>query len=142
MKYLIDTNIFIYLCKGTHPVIADRVRVYGAGDIGISAISIAELEFGISKSTKPEKNRKIFQEFLLPFDILPFDSSAAIEYGIIRQHLEKSGSPIGPMDTLIAAHALSLGVCLVTNNEREFSRVTGLKVENWCKTIRKLPRTT
>lgn len=81
MHYLIDTNIFISLCKATQPGIADRVRRHGPGDIGISSISLAELEFGISKSAKPEKNRRHFQEFLLPFEILPFDAGAAIESG-------------------------------------------------------------
>lgn len=140
MQYLLDTNIFIYLCKGIHPGVADRVRAFGPGDIGISAITLAELEYGTAKSAKPEKNRKHFQEFLLPFEILPFDSGAAIEYGHIRQTLEKSGLTIGPMDLLIAAHALALGVCLVTNNEREFSRVPGLEIENWCKPLRKVTR--
>ena len=135
MRYLLDTNIFIYLCKGKHPEIAERVRTFGPGDIGISAITLAELEFGISKSIKPDINRRHLQEFLLPFDILPFDSRAAIEYGAIRHFLEKSGLPIGPLDTLIAAHALALGACLVTNNEREFNRVPGLKVENWRKRL-------
>jgi tRNA(fMet)-specific endonuclease VapC len=133
MQYLLDTNIFIYLCKGTYPVIADHIRSFGPGDIVISSITLAELEFGIAKSAKPEKNRKHFQELLLPFEILPFDSQAAVEYGVIRHCLEKAGSPIGLLDTLIAAHALAAGACLVTNNEREFSRVPGLRVENWSR---------
>ena len=137
MQYLLDTNIFIYLCKGTYPAIADHIRSFGPGDIVISSITLAELEFGIAKSAKPEKNRRHFQELLLPFEILPFDSQAAIEYGIIRNCLEKAGSPIGPLDTLIAAHALAMGACLVTNNEREFSRVPGLRVENWSRGIAK-----
>ena len=133
MRYLLDTNIFIYLCKGKHPEIAERVRTFGPGDIGISAITLAELEFGISKSAKLESNRRHLQEFLLPFEILPFDALAAVEYGSIRNFLEKSGSPIGPLDALIAAHSIAAGTCLVTNNEREFCRVPGLKLENWCK---------
>jgi tRNA(fMet)-specific endonuclease VapC len=133
MKYLLDTNIFIYLCKGKYPSIAEHIRLFGPGDICISSITLAELEFGIAKSAKSEKNRKHFQEFLLPFEILPFDSGAAVEYGAVRHCLEKSGQPIGPMDTLIAAHALAAGTCLVTNNEREFKRVPGLKIENWTK---------
>lgn len=133
MQYLLDTNIFICLCKGTYPAIADHIRSFGPGDIVISSITLAELEFGIAKSAKPEKNRKHFQELLLPFEVLPFDSQAAIEYGIIRNCLERAGSPIGPLDTLIAAHALAVGACLVTNNEREFSRVPGLRVENWSR---------
>lgn len=131
MRYMLDTNIFIYLCKGTYPAIADRIRTFGPGDIVISSITLAELEFGIAKSSKPEKNRKHFQEFLLPFEILSFDSGAAVEYGTIRHTLEKAGLPIGPMDMLIAAHALAADVCLVTNNEREFTRVSGLRIENW-----------
>ncbi|NCB39023.1 MAG: type II toxin-antitoxin system VapC family toxin [Erysipelotrichia bacterium] len=133
MKYLLDTNILIYLCKGTYPAIAEHIRTFGPGDVVISSITLAELEFGILKSAKPEKNRKHFQEFLLPFEILPFDAGAAVEYGAVRHYLEKSGSPIGPLDTLIAAQARAAGVCLVTNNEREFNRVPELKVENWCK---------
>lgn len=131
MRYMLDTNIFIYLCKGKYASISERIRTFGPGDIGISSITLAELEFGIAKSTNPEKNRKHFQEFLLPFEILPFDTKSAVEYGVIRRFLEKSGSPIGPLDTLIAAHALSVGACLVTNNEKEFSRVDRLKIENW-----------
>ncbi len=133
MQYLLDTNIFIYLCKGTFPAIAKRIRTFGPGEVCISSITLAELEFGIAKSAKPEKNRKHFQELLLPFEILPFDAGAAVEYGMIRHCLEKTGSPIGPLDTLIAAHAMSTGACLVTNNEREFGRVAGLRIENWCK---------
>ena len=140
MRYLLDTNVFIYLYKGVYPAIADRVRTYGPGEIGISSITLAELEVGIAKSAKPDKNRRHFHEFLLPFEILPFDSGAAVEYGMIRHHLEKAGSPIGPLDTLIAAHALALGAGLVTNNEREFSRVPGLKVENWSNPPKKLSR--
>lgn len=131
MRYMLDTNIFIYLCKGTYTAIADRIRTFGPGDIVISSITLAELEFGIAKSSKPEKNRKHFQEFLLPFEVLSFDSGAAVEYGTIRHTLEKAGLPIGPMDMLIAAHALAADVCLVTNNEREFTRVSGLRIENW-----------
>lgn len=137
MRYLLDTNIFIYLCRGTFPAIAERIRTFGPGDICISSITLAELEFGIAKSAKPDKNRKHFQELLLPFEILPFDSVAAVEYGSVRHSLEKAGSPIGPLDTLIAAHALASGACLVTNNEREFARVQGLKVENWCRPLPK-----
>lgn len=140
MRYMLDTNIFIYLCKAKHPAIADQVRAYGPGDIVISSITLAELEFGIAKSGKPDKNRRHFQEFLLPFDILPFDSGAAVEYGMVRRHLEQAGSPIGPLDTLIASHALALGVVLVTNNEREFSRVPGLKIENWCFPVKRPSR--
>jgi tRNA(fMet)-specific endonuclease VapC len=133
MLYLLDTNIFIYLCKGKHPSIAEHIQKCEPGQVGISSITLAELEFGIAKSSKPDKNRKHFQEFLLPFEIFDFDSEAAVQYGIVRSSLEKAGKPIGPMDTLIAGHALGLGACVITNNEKEFKRVPGLKVENWSK---------
>ncbi len=133
MLYLLDTNIFIYLCKGKFPTIAEHIRKCKPGQVGISSIVLAELEFGISKSSKPDKNRKHFQEFLLPFEIYDFDAEAAICYGDVRKHLEKNGTPIGAMDMLIASHALALKAHIITNNEREFKRVSGLKVTNWCK---------
>jgi tRNA(fMet)-specific endonuclease VapC len=89
------------------------------------------LEFGARKSAAVEKNLAALHQFSIPFDILPFDYNATIEYGIIRADLEKQGTPIGPLDTLIAAHAKSLNYTLVTNNVKEFSRVGGLKLENW-----------
>jgi tRNA(fMet)-specific endonuclease VapC len=91
------------------------------------------LEFGIVNSERPDQNRIALVEFLTPFEILNYDDRAAKEYGVIRKYLEESGAPIGALDTLIAAHALSLDCPLVTNNEREFSRVPGLRVENWAK---------
>ncbi len=94
-------------------------------------ITIAELQYGARKSANPEKNFLALHEFLIPIVIFNFDYFAAIEYGKIRTDLEKTGTPIGPLDTLIAAHAKSLQYILVTNNEREFNRVEGLQVENW-----------
>lgn len=103
------------------------------GSVGISAITLAEMEYGIRKSGNPIKNREALHQFLVPLDILDFDYNATLEYGKVRADLERAGTPIGPLDTLIAAHALSLNVTLVTNNEKEFHRVAGLKTENWAK---------
>ncbi|WP_206598717.1 PIN domain-containing protein [Rufibacter ruber] len=96
-----------------------------------SAITLAELEFGIRKSSNPDRNLEALNQFLVPLDIKDFNYNATVEYGKIRANLEKAGIPIGPLDTLIAAHAVSLNATLVTNNEKEFNRVTGLKIENW-----------
>jgi len=103
------------------------------GSIGISTITLAELQFGIMKSSNPQKNQEALDKFLTPLEIIDFDSKATVEYGIIRANLEKKGAPIGPLDTLIAAHAKSLDLTLITNNEKEFERIPGLKIENWTK---------
>lgn len=92
---------------------------------------MAELEYGARKSAAVEKNLSALHQFSIPFDILPFDYNATVKYGIIRADLEAKGTPVGPLDTLIAAHAKSLNYILVTNNEKEFSRIVGLQVENW-----------
>jgi len=97
----------------------------------LSSITIAELSFGVAKSQHVERNREALQQFLLPFTIAPFDHRAAVAYGRVRADLEGSGRPIGPLDTLIGAHAVALGVILATNNVREFSRIDGLVVEGW-----------
>jgi tRNA(fMet)-specific endonuclease VapC len=101
------------------------------GSVGISSITAAELQFGVNKSQHVEQNRQALNQLLIPLEIFDFDYNAAIEYGRIRNDLEKSGIPIGPLDTLIAAHALSLNVILVSNNIKEFKRVKNLKLENW-----------
>ena len=94
-------------------------------------ITLAELEYGAEKSSQPKRNHEALEQFIEALDIVPFDRQATLQYGQIRVHLEKKGQRIGGMDLLIAAHARSLGVTLVTNNEREFKRVPGLRVENW-----------
>jgi tRNA(fMet)-specific endonuclease VapC len=101
------------------------------GDIGLSTVTLAELQYGVAKSAFPERNQEALAAFTLPLEILPFDAPAAAAYGPIRATLERQGTPIGAMDLLIAAHAVSLGVILVTNNPREFGRVSDLQVENW-----------
>jgi tRNA(fMet)-specific endonuclease VapC len=133
MKYILDTNICIYIIKKKPSSVFQKFRSLKPGSVGISSITLAELEFGIEKSIKPKQNRLALHQFLIPIDIVEFDSEAATEYGSVRAKLEKSGTQIGALDTLIAAHAKSLDCILVTNNEREFIRVNGLKVENWVK---------
>jgi tRNA(fMet)-specific endonuclease VapC len=96
-------------------------------------ITLAELEYGVEKSARPEQNRIALMEFCAPLELRPFEDSAAAEYGTIRACLERRGDVIGPLDQLIAAHALAEGATLVTNNEREFRRIEGLSVENWMK---------
>ena len=132
MKYMLDTNIIIYVRNsGKDASVRKRFTSHNPKDICISAITLAELEYGVSNSDRPMENRGHIYEALSNIEVLPFDVSAAAEYGEIRADLKKKGTPIGPNDLLIAAHAKSLGLTLVTNNDKEFKRVKGLKVENW-----------
>ncbi len=131
MIYLLDTNTCIYLIRQHPPQVLSRFKILRPGDVGLSSVTVAELEYGVSKSARPERNRQALNGFLLPLEILPFDARAASVYGQIRATLERQGTPIGALDLLIAAHALSLGITLVSNNVREFQRVPGLVLENW-----------
>ena len=131
MRYLLDTNICIYVIKRRPPQVLARFHRCAVGDLGLSTMTLAELEYGAAKSQFPARNQTALAAFILPLDVVPFDAAAAIAYGPIRATLERQGTPIGAMDLLIAAHAVSLGVTLVTNNTREFGRVPGLQVENW-----------
>ena len=131
MIYLLDTNICIYLIKRCPPQVLERFRRCAVGDIGLSTVTLAELQYGVAKSLFPAQNQQALDAFTLPLEVVAFDAAAAVAYGPVRAALERQGTPIGALDLLIAAHALSLGVILVTNNPREFSRVSGLQVENW-----------
>ncbi|HXY54998.1 MAG TPA: type II toxin-antitoxin system VapC family toxin [Nitrospirota bacterium] len=131
MKYLLDTNICIYLIKQKPLKLLKHFKSHKVGDIGISSITLAELRYGVSKSQHVEKNRQALDEFILPLEIEDFDEKAAAEYGNMRADLEKTGKPIGSMDMLIGAHALALGVTLVTNNIKEFKQIKDLKVIDW-----------
>lgn len=131
MGYLLDTNICIYIIKKKPESVLKRLREIPLGEIGISSLTVAELDYGARKSTNTEKNLSALHQFLLAFEIFAFGYDASSEYGKIRSALEKKGTPIGPLDTLIAAHARSLHYTLVTNNEREFRRIDNLEVENW-----------
>ena len=131
MKLMLDTNICIYIIKQQPPGVLNRFLEYQIGDIGISSITLSELRYGVAKSKYKEKNTKALDEFIIPLEVVPFDERAALVYGEIRASLEIAGTPIGSMDYLIAAHALSLGVTLVTNNTREFNRIPQLALADW-----------
>ena len=133
MEYLLDTNICIYIIKKKPAEVFEKFKNLALGDVGISSITLAELQYGIEKSSMPEKNSEALEKFLTPIEILDFGYEASVEYGKIRAELEKKGIPIGPLDTLIASHAKSLDMVLVTNNTREFERIADLKIENWTK---------
>jgi tRNA(fMet)-specific endonuclease VapC len=133
MDYLLDTNICIYIIKKKPAEVFEKFKNLAIGDVGISSITLAELQYGIEKSSNSLKNREALEKFLTPIEIVDYGYEATVEYGIIRAELEKNGIPIGPLDTLIASHAKSLDVILVTNNVREFERIPGLKIENWTK---------
>ena len=131
MKVLLDTNICIYMIKKKPPEVRQHLEKLALGDIAISSITVAELQYGVTKSVAKEKNALALEAFLLPLEILPFDSEAALVYGQIRADLERQGQPIGSMDMLIAAQALSLGYTLITHNLKEFKRITNLRCETW-----------
>jgi tRNA(fMet)-specific endonuclease VapC len=131
MKLMLDTNTCIAIIKRKPPQVLKHFHEYTVGDICISWVTLAELEFGVAKSQQQDKNQAALDEFILPLEIVTFDPGVARVYGRVRAALEKKGTPIGPLDTMIGAHALSLGITLVTNNTREFSRIRGLTVVDW-----------
>lgn len=131
MKYMLDTNICIYMIKRKPERVFMRIRDNLKKGLCISSITLAELEHGIAKSDYPEKNRTSLSKFLTILNVLPFDEAAAREYGKICACLQRQGTPIGTMDMLIAGHARSKDYTLVTNNIREFERVAGLEIDNW-----------
>jgi tRNA(fMet)-specific endonuclease VapC len=133
VKYLLDTNICIYLIKRQSERILARLEKLHPEDVGISSVTFAELEYGVKKSAQVARNAQALLLFAVPLVIAPFDAAAASSYGDVRSDLEKQGKPIGALDTMIGAHALTLAVTLVTNNTREFSRIRGLELENWAK---------
>jgi tRNA(fMet)-specific endonuclease VapC len=131
MKYLLDTNICIALIRQKPAALLQQLTSHEPGEVGISAITLAELVHGARKSAQPEHNMSALQQFLLPLELADFDQQAALAYGKIRAELERDGQLIGSMDMLIAAHAMGLDAILVTNNMREFQRIDGLALEDW-----------
>lgn len=127
---LLDTNICTYIIKARPPAVLERFRQYRLGDIGMCSVVAAELAYGVAKSGSA-RNRQALEMFLAPLTILPFDDAALWAYGDLRADLERRGTPIGSLDTMIAAHALSQKAPLVTNNTREFTKVPGLQLDNW-----------
>lgn len=134
MKYMLDTNICIYLINHRPAHVRRCFELHPVGDIGMSVITACELAYGVAKSGSA-RNRAALETFLLPLEIAPFDDAAIWHYGLLRAELERSGAPIGALDTQIAAHALALGCTLVTNNTREFARIGGLALDNWAEPL-------
>lgn len=130
-KIMLDTNICIYLIKNKPIEVKEKFNTYEVGEICISSITVSELYYGVYKSQMIEKNLQALALFLAPLNIMDYNEKASIEYGKIRAGLEQKGKVIGSLDMLIAAHALSLGIILVSNNTKEFERIEGLKLENW-----------
>ncbi len=131
MRYLLDTNICIYIMNRRPLTVIRKFKQFDIGDIGISSITVSELYYGAKKSNRLEENIQRLWAFLMPFEVVSYDEAAANAYGDIRVDLERKGAVIGPLDMLIAAHALSLGLILVTNNVKEFQQISSLPVENW-----------
>ena len=130
-KYMLDTNICIYIIKNKPLSVKEKLSLISPEDICLSSITVSELFYGVEKSQYPQKNRKALENFLINFNIMDYGYEASEAYGKIRAYLEKTGNIIGAMDLMIAAHALSLKTILVTNNIKEFRKVEGLKIENW-----------
>jgi tRNA(fMet)-specific endonuclease VapC len=133
IRYLLDTHACIELIRRRSPRVLSRLRACAIGSVGLSSITLAELSYGVARSAFPDRNRIALAQFCAPLELLPFDDRAATVYGEVRAGLEREGFPAGPLDTLIAAHALSERAVLVTDNEREFRHVSGLTVENWTR---------
>ena len=131
MTYMLDTNICIYAMKNKPVHVLQRLKSEINNGVCISSITLAELEYGMKHSSDPIRNEQALLRFLVPISVLPFGANAASEYGFIRAHLQSLGTPIGPLDMLIAAHARAEDMILVTNNVKEFVRVPNLEIENW-----------
>lgn len=133
MRYLLDTDTLVYVLNAQprHAAVLERFNREEPRNLFVSAITLAELRYGAARSQRREANQAKLDRVAQALNLAPFEEEAAAEYGTVRSELENAGTPVGPLDTLIAAHALSLGLTLVTSNEREFSRVRRLRVENW-----------
>ena len=130
LKFMLDTNIVVYTIKNRPAKVRDAFKRH-SGQMAISAVTLGELVYGAEKSAQPERNLTDIEGFAARLEVLPFDSLAATHFGQLRAELAKIGTPIGPYDQMIAGHARSLGLILVTNNIKEFARVPGLRIDNW-----------
>ncbi|MBF0292749.1 MAG: type II toxin-antitoxin system VapC family toxin [Nitrospinae bacterium] len=133
MRFMLDTDTCISLIRKSPASVLKKLTSLTPGDAGISVITLAELEYGVAKSSKQNINSEALSEFCAPLEIAEFGDKAARFYGKVRATLERDGTPIGSMDMMIGSHALSLGVTLVTHNTREFSRIDGLKLTDWAE---------
>ena len=131
MRYLLDTNICIYLIKNHPPQVLESFQQHSLADVAISSITVYELEYGVAKSQQQRKSEQALTNFLAPVTIMNVDKNVARQAAGIRADLERKGSPLGPNDLLIAGQALAQDLILVTNNLREFERIQGLTIENW-----------
>jgi tRNA(fMet)-specific endonuclease VapC len=131
MKWMLDTDTCIAIIKGKPASVLKKLRGKSVGQVGISSITLGELAFGAAKSSRRDEAHAALTEFLLALEIASFDSDAAASYGQMRASLEKRGTAIGPLDTLIGAHAAALDIILVTHNTREFGRIDTLRLEDW-----------
>ncbi|MBI4209437.1 MAG: type II toxin-antitoxin system VapC family toxin [Deltaproteobacteria bacterium] len=131
MRYILDTDICIYILNDAAPQLRSYFEKWGPDQICISTLTEAELYYGALHSSKPKKNQEKIQKFVMPFPRIPFDSSAAFEFAAVKEELTRKGRPIGAVDMLIGAIAKAHGLILVSNNIKHFKLITGLKVENW-----------
>ena len=131
MPYMLDTDTCIYFLNQSSENIISKMKSLSLQDIKLSTISVAELFYGAKKSRSRKRNRETVQSFAINFELIPFDEKCCQNYAKIRNNLGNSGSPIGPMDTLIASITIAHGFTLVTNNVKEFKRIKGLRMENW-----------
>lgn len=130
IKFMLDTNICIFTIKNKPQIVREAFNLHN-GQLCISAVTLMELIYGAEKSATPEKNLAVVESFAARLEVLPFDNEGAAHTGMVRSELAKAGTPIGPYDQMIAGHARSRGLIVVTNNLREFERVPGLRVEDW-----------
>lgn len=130
-RYMLDTDICSYIMKRSHPALLERIRSVPISDQAVSVVTVAELLYGVKLSARPKQARAAFNEFIRHLEVLHWSAEAAEHYADIRANLKLRGEMIGANDLLLAAHARGLKSVFVTNNVREFSRVKGLKVENW-----------
>lgn len=133
MHYMLDTNTLIYVlnARPQHQAVLDQFNQHDPRNLCLSSITLAELRFGVEQSQRRDSTQGKLNRVIAALSVAPFEERAARAYGSLRAQLQADGTPIGPLDTLIAGHALSLSMTLVTNNTREFSRVPGLRIENW-----------
>jgi len=133
MSLMLDTCACIEAIRRPSSPIVSRLCRQRVGTVAISTITLAELWHGVARSASVERNRAALEAFVLPLVVVPFDEAAAETYGRVRASLDAAGTPIGPLDTLIGSHALTLDATLVTANTRELGRIAGLRVEDWCR---------
>ena len=131
MRWMLDTDTCIAVIKKRPERALKKLRGKSIGQVGISSITLGELAFGASKSSRSAESHAALNEFLLPLEVADFDYRAAMQYGEVRASLTRDGTPIGPLDTLIAAHAAAIEAILVTQNTREFGRIDALRLEDW-----------